>query len=195
MAKSATTKQNLIIRIMVIIVIISFVIIMIYDFDRRPSVEQAEVTPPAEQQEFSAIDQEINNLETLWHTHGNHPPIALKLAQLFSEKKDYLEAVRYYKIFLLIDTTSVSGEVRLDLSRAWYLAGQGDSARVVLQSILEENPDHQGGLYNLGALEANLGNSEDAQRIWKELIEKYPKGEMTHMALQGLELLKKKVGE
>jgi tetratricopeptide (TPR) repeat protein len=58
-------------------------------------------------------------------------------------------------------------QVLLDLAVAWEAAGDPASARDAIDRLLDRSPDDPAGLYDRGALEANLGNAAGA-RAWFE---------------------------
>lgn len=150
----------------------------------RPIVREPEpMDSPA------AAEADIPALEQMFREHPDHAPIALQLGNLHAAQGNYDRAMRCYRHFLSIDTSETGWQVRQDLARSLFALGRTDEARAELRWMLERHPQHPGALYNLGAIEANLGNGEDARRLWNELLRAQPDDENAQLAREGLKKL------
>jgi len=134
---------------------------------------------------------ELTHYEAMFRAHPDHSPIAMQLALLHSGRGNRAEAIRYYKIFLEIDTTATAWEARLDLAKEYFNAGMRDSARVEIALLEKLHSDHPGVLYNVGAMAANDGDFTKARDVWQRLVRLAPGSEEGKMAQSGLLKMKK----
>lgn len=133
---------------------------------------------------------EIAMLEKMWQDHPDHAPIALQLGNLYYDDGQYNEAIKFYREFLKSDTSASGYEVRLDLARALFQLRRSDEAKGEIENLLKVHPDHPSALYNLGAMEANLGNFAAAKTAWERLIQTHPEDTLATFAKQSLPMLK-----
>ena len=133
---------------------------------------------------------EIQMLEQMWKEHPNHAPIALQLGNLYSAENEHDKALLYYREFLKLDTTSMGWEVHLDVARTLYALHRPADAKNEVQWILNRQPDHPGALYNMGAIEANLGHVDAARAQWEKLIATHPQDTLAQFARESLKQLK-----
>ncbi len=133
---------------------------------------------------------EITMLEAMWKEHPNHAPIALQLGNLYSAEGAHPMAIRYYREFLKLDTSSTGWEVRLDISRSLYAMGRMEEAKNEVRELLKHEPAHAGGLYNMGAIMANTNQTDSARVYWERLIAKHPQDTLALFAKQSLGQLK-----
>jgi tetratricopeptide (TPR) repeat protein len=136
-----------------------------------------------------SVQAEIATLEKMWKEHSGHGPIALRLGNLYSDRNEFDKAEEMYRAFLSSDTSAAGWEVKLDLARCLFAQKKVDEARAELRGILEQHPQHAGALYNLGAIEANTGNTGEAKRLWAELVRVHPDDESAVLARNGLATL------
>lgn len=130
---------------------------------------------------------EIAHYEAMFRAHPNHSPIAIQLALLYSERKNHGESIRYYHIYLNLDTTATAWEARLDLAKEYFNAGMRDSARIEIAALENQHGDHPAVLYNVGAIAANDGNFAKAKAMWERLVNIAPESEEGKMAAKGLQ--------
>lgn len=137
---------------------------------------------------------QLTVLTEMWAKHPDHAPIALQIAQLYSDRGEHEKAVDYYRAFLKVDTTSNGYEAGLDLAQALFHLRLTDDAIVELKRIIKKNPGHPGALYNWGAIAANSGDAATARSIWNELIQLHPTDTLAIFAKKSLPLLDKPAG-
>lgn len=129
---------------------------------------------------------EIQMLEAMWKEHPDHAPIALQLGNLYSAEGAHPMAIRYYREFLKLDTSSTGWEVRLDISRSLYTMGRMDEAKNEVRELLKRDRFHPGGLYNMGAIMANTNQTDSARFYWEQLIAKHPQDTLARFAKESL---------
>ena len=147
---------------------------------------------PVTMPETNAEDphSEITMLEQMWKDHPGHAPIALQLGNLYAAENEHAKAVEYYREFLKLDTSSTGWEVRLDVAKSLYGLGRPGEAKAEVQRILDRQPNHPGALYNMGALEANMGQNVAARAHWEQLIATNPQDTLARFAQESLKQLK-----
>jgi tetratricopeptide (TPR) repeat protein len=163
---------------------------LVFTLAPREWFERAEVTEP----DMGTVmeqdpEHQLAMLEEMWSKHPDHSPIALQIAQLYADRGAYTQAVKYYREFLKVDTSSTGYEAGLDLAQALVHLRQTEQAITELRRILKRNPDHAGALYNWGAIAANSGDMVTAKQIWLELIAKHPTDTLAIFAKKSLPLL------
>ncbi len=181
----SSNKPSKVVSLIILLSIALVVTLVIILSNSKPDDTSPPKIPTAEM----SIEDEIKSLEELYQAHPDHAPIALRLGNLYASRKNHRKAIRYYRSFLSIDTSNAGWEVKLDLAKSLFALRKTDEAKSELNSILKIDPSHDGALYNLGAIEANLGNSAEAHRMWTQLLEHHSNGRMAELARNGLSRL------
>ena len=107
-------------------------------------------------------------LEEQLKQNPDHAPILLRLADLEQESGNSSAAVSYLKKVLAKD--SQNEEARLELGRLLYDSGDVDGAIRETKQLLTDHPGQVDGLYNLGAIYANLNRFDLAKDYWSKAI-------------------------
>ena len=81
-------------------------------------------------------------------------------------------------------------DIRFSISYVYYLNKDFDKAEENLNKILSYDKNNLNAKYNIGAVEANRGNSAKAKTIWTELAEKHPDTKIGKLAKASLAQLK-----
>ncbi len=97
------------------------------------------------------------------------------------------EAIKYYNKILNINKKRK--DILQSLTLAFYNKGDLKNAENTILQTLKFFPDDPESNYNLGAIEASKGNYDKARDIWKKLIAKYPKSEISNLAKNSLDKL------
>ena len=71
----------------------------------------------------------------------------------------------------------------------YYNQGDFNSAEQIVSEVLDYDKNNREAKYNLGAIAASKGDKEKAERIWEELIIKYPETEISKMARESIKNL------
>jgi tetratricopeptide (TPR) repeat protein len=98
--------------------------------------------------------------------------------------------VPYYRRYL--EHNPVNGEVWFDLADVHGRAGDWPAARAVMASRLELDPDDAAVLYNLGAIEAALGNVAAARGFFEKAAADTQAPAVARQAREALAALEKK---
>ncbi|MFC2170627.1 tetratricopeptide repeat protein [Calditrichota bacterium] len=162
--------------------VVFLLILLIISFGCAKSDKNSNESNEAEQSQLISIDYEISRLENLLKSHSPHAPVALKLGNLYAEKGNDQKAAEYFRKYLDLDTTRQAQDVRLDLAKSLFNTGRMIEAKSELNRLLEIDSIHPGALYNLGAMEGNLGNMQAAEKYWTRLIETNPQDSLSRLA-------------
>lgn len=110
-------------------------------------------------------------LAQLWST-PNDPELLAKLGYIYYVTRNFNEASGYYKRSVAIKDNAV---VRTELGRAYYYAGDPDSAIAEFEKVLKVDPNNANALYNLGLIKwQHKFDADAAVAAWQQLLKKNP---------------------
>lgn len=111
----------------------------------------------------------------------------LELARLLQDGHRIEEAVVTYRRHLRLEPQSRDGW--LDLAKAYGSLGRWHDALSASDSLLVRFPDDPSGLYNRGAVLANLGRKAEARQMWLKVSRQEADPQMQKMAEAALSRL------
>ncbi|MSO20302.1 MAG: tetratricopeptide repeat protein [Acidobacteria bacterium] len=132
-----------------------------------------------------AKEEEVHSLEKLLKENTDHTPILFRLAELSREMGKLSEAVGYLKDILKKDPDNSDGH--LELGRVLHELGDTKASIDEMNMVLAKNSRQVDALYNLGAIHANEGNLDQAQRYWNQAVASDPDSESGKNAHGGLQ--------
>jgi tetratricopeptide (TPR) repeat protein len=138
--------------------------------------------PPNPAHERAALEEQLKN-------NPDHPPILFRLAEMEREAGRPQGAVPYLKKILEHDASNQ--DARLELGRALYDSGDTDGALKETQRLLADHPGQVDGLYNLGAIYANLNRADLARQYWSQAVAADPNSDSGKRAKDALAQLAK----
>jgi tetratricopeptide (TPR) repeat protein len=99
------------------------------------------------------------------------------------------KASEYYERVLAIDPTNIT--VRTDLATSYYKTGQVDRALNEIQTVLQQSPDHETALFNLGIiLLSDKTDRKGAIEAWEKLLKEHPDSARSQELRQTIEELR-----
>jgi tetratricopeptide (TPR) repeat protein len=101
-----------------------------------------------------------------------HPPILFRLAEIERDAGHRDKAIAYLR--QILDRDRSNQDTLLELGRELYEAGDVDGAIQATKRLLDVNPRQVDGLYNMGAIYANLGQTDLARGYWSKAVESSP---------------------
>ncbi len=115
--------------------------------------------------------QILNNLERM----GN-PSTELLLTKgaVFSQLKDSVNAIKYFKAALIDAEPEDKDEIYLDLALEYVNLNDWNGALTVLKQAMKENPKNEGALYELAFCYDQMGDSEKAIQAYSDFIDENP---------------------
>ena len=130
---------------------------------------------------------ELTALREQLKQNPNHPPILFRMAQLSSEMGENGAAISYLRQLLKADASNL--EAHLELGRLLYADNDVPGAIAETEQILKKDSKQVDALYNLGAINANLGRNEVAREFWKRAVASGPDSDSGKRAKDGLQKL------
>jgi cytochrome c-type biogenesis protein CcmH/NrfG len=106
-------------------------------------------------------------------TKPNDAKLLAKIGDIYSDARQYKDAVEYYSRALRIDARNV--DVRTDLATAQFYGGNTDAAIAEFNRALQYEPKHVGALFNLGVVKWQ-GKNDPAGAVaaWERLLKANP---------------------
>lgn len=113
--------------------------------------------------------------------------LLLRMAHLKHDGHQLEEAVAYYERY--VDLRPDGRAPWLDLARCLGELGRWDEALTATETLLERFPGDPAGLYNQGAIFANLGRLDEARTVWQDVSKQDANPEMQALAADALDRL------
>lgn len=135
----------------------------------------------------SEFKQRMENLKSNYETNPKDTVNSKEYARLLAAAHKPEEAVEIFQSILNQDNSR--DDIRLELATVYYNLNQYDNAKIQLETILKNNPSSAEVIYNLGAIEASMGNMDKAREIWQKLVADYPESEAAQFASSALQNL------
>jgi tetratricopeptide (TPR) repeat protein len=148
----------------------------------EPAREAPASAPQNPAHERAALEEELKR-------KPDHAPILLRLAELEREAGRTAGAVPYLR--KVLEQDSKNEEARLELGRALYETGDVDGAIRETKQLLADHPNQVDGLYNLGAIYANLNRADLAREFWSKAVAAAPQTDSGRRAKDSLAQLAK----
>jgi len=100
------------------------------------------------------------------------PQLLAKLGSIYYMAHNFKEASTYFKRSVDRKDDVV---VRTELGRAYYYAGDPDSALAEFENVLKSDPNNANALFNVGMVKwQSKSDAEGAVAAWRQLLLKYP---------------------
>lgn len=96
----------------------------------------------------------------------------LVLARMLYDSHQIDASIPYFERFVRLAPGHLDSHI--DLSVAYFETKQYDQALKMTNTVLKKDPDNTIAMYNLGVINHIQDKPDEAKRIWKKLIEKYP---------------------
>lgn len=135
----------------------------------------------------SEFRQKMERLKSNYEANPGDTSNAKEYARLLAAAHEPEEAVKVYKSIL--DDYAKRNDIRLELATVYYNLKQFENAKREIETVFKNDPDSPDVQYNLGAVEAALGNNERAKTIWRQVINDYPGSEAARIASTSLQSL------
>ena len=144
------------------------------------------LAPSKENVDKSVIDK-MNKLENELTQGSNDTSKMLIFADYMIAGHQIDKGIYYYNKILDIDPNR--DDILLQLAIVYSNQHKFPEAIDVTKKMLKINPNNKIALYNLGALNATIGEKEIAKNIWQDIVTQYPKSKMAEKARQSLKKL------
>lgn len=129
-------------------------------------------------------EHELKELAVQLQKKPGHMPVLLRMAQLEREKGAMDDAAGHLRD--AIKSEPANQDAHLELGRLLYERNDVSGAIAETEKVLELNPKQVDALYNLGAIYANLGNTDRARSYWQKAVAVDASSDSGRKARQGL---------
>lgn len=135
----------------------------------------------------SEFKQRMEKLKSNYETNPKDTVNSKEYARLLAAAHKPEESVEIFQSILNLD--NARDDIRVELATVYYNLNQYEDAKKQLETVLNNNPSSTEVIYNLGAIEASMGNSEKAREIWEKLVADFPESEAAQFASSALQSL------
>lgn len=188
-----------------IILIITAIVLLVIFSDDKKSDEIAEVNSSsipnddihkgmndlASKPSSSNVNREIiNKLSDLENYVNENPTDTLKIreyADLLAAAHKQEKAISLYKRIIEIDPNRL--DIQSYLAVLYYNKELYSEAKKAIANILSANPNNTEAIYNMGLIEARIGDMKAAKKQWEDLITNHPNSKMSDLAREAIESL------
>jgi tetratricopeptide (TPR) repeat protein len=154
--------------------------------DPAPRGEPLSVSKPGRENVTTLFRDSIALLEARVQDDGSDTTALLALGRLWQDAHRATEAARYYERYVALNAGA--RQVWLDLADSYAQTGDWTRALRATESLLERFPADVAGMYNAGAIHANLGDSAAAAGWFRRVA---GQDRDRNMAARGVEALRK----
>jgi tetratricopeptide (TPR) repeat protein len=144
--------------------------------------------PPSSQNVSESFKHELNSLKDEVNRNPDDTVAMKKYADLLVASHKPRESIALYENILKKNPKRI--DILFSLSFVYFNSGDFSKAEEVTNKILHLDRKNQQAQYNLGAIAASNGNSEDARRIWTKLLSENPNSDLSSMINESLKNLK-----
>jgi Flp pilus assembly protein TadD len=156
--------------------------------DVHKGIQNPNSLPPSSQNVSESFKHELNSLKKEADNNPNDTVAVKKYADLLVASHKPHESIALYESILKKNPKRI--DILFSLSFVYFNTGDFGKAEEVTNKILHLDRKNQQAQYNLGAIAASNGNSEEARRIWTKLLSENPNSELSSMINESLKNLK-----
>jgi tetratricopeptide (TPR) repeat protein len=133
------------------------------------------MTAPSKENVVPVYQEKVAQLKASVEKNPSNAAHIASLARLLMDGHQTAEAIRYFEQVIVIQPKNDS--VLFDLSVCYYNEKKYDKAMETTEKILRFKKDNPKALYNKAMLFATKGNSGEAEKILKHLIDVAPRSD------------------
>lgn len=188
-----------------IILIFTAIVLLVVFSDEKKSDESADINSSsipnddihkgmndlASQPSSSNVNSEIiSKMNELEMYVNENPTDTLKIreyADLLAAAHKQEKAITLYNKIIEIDPNRL--DIQSYLAVLYYNNEQYSEAKEAIANILSANPNNTEAIYNMGLIEARIGDIEAAKKQWQDLITNHPNSKMSDLAKEAIESL------
>src|SRR5579859_1077626 len=132
------------------------------------------------------IDEALQTIAQLDQVSGGDPRTALNVGLMLASYARYPEAIQHFQLALTSDPAS--DDAKYDLANAFFQARAYQQALEVMQQLGEQARQDDAYLGLLGDVDAHLGRTAEAGKIFEKAIEKNPDNDRYALSLALLQM-------
>ena len=160
----------------------------ISDDDMHKSFESGD--KPSGANVTSEFKNKMNELDSYIAENPSDTVKLREYAELLAAAHNEDRAVELYNKILKIDDKRI--DVFSQLAILYYNKNDFNKSSEYLSKILIVDPNNAQAKYNIGVIEARVGDIAAAKKQWEDLLVNHPNTKMSDMAKESLEKLSKK---
>jgi len=130
------------------------------------------------------LEHELKELGVQLQKRPGHTPVLMRMAQIEREKGKLDDAATHLRE--VVHNEPENADAHLELGRNLYEKGDLNGGISETETVLKINPKQVDALYNLGAIYANLGNTERARLYWTRAVQADANAESGRKAREAL---------
>lgn len=142
--------------------------------------------PPSRENVSETFRNKLHELEMKYKRNPNNLESATELADFYLAAHDNSKAIEIYEKF----RDKLSIESLFNLTVAYYNLKNYKKAEEITKLILKKKPDEYRAIFNLGSINASMGEKEQAKKYWNDVINRFPQTEEAKKAKELLAILK-----
>ena len=120
----------------------------------------------------SMADKQAQPLLAQLQSKPSNPELLAKLGYIYYRTQNYREAATYYKRSVDLKDDVI---VRTELGRAYFYAGDPDSALAEFEKVLKSDPGNANALFNVGMVKWQIKSDVDgAVAAWQQILKNNP---------------------
>jgi tetratricopeptide (TPR) repeat protein len=131
-----------------------------------------------------AYRQQVRTFEDRIREDPSDTTAMRELGNLLQDAHQNDESARWYRSYL--ELSASSRQVRLDLAAVLAATGDLEGAREAMLALLGIYPDDARAQYNMGAISANLGRTDEARSWWEKVASQSGNLELKEKASRSL---------
>lgn len=144
-------------------------------------------TVPSAENVSSQYQSEVQSLTNRLQKFPDDTTHLLRLAILYQDGHQPQKAITRYEHYLKLHPGN--HQAWLDLTSCYGKISDWNKALATSKRLLDHFPDDPFGLYNLGAIYANMGQVKEARREWARIITLNTNPKVSSMASESLKKL------
>ncbi len=135
---------------------------------------------PSKSNVMPSIMQHMKDLQSQVEKDPKDTTKLRQYADFLNEAMQYDRAIRYYKRILKINPRRI--DIMSSLVYIYFDQKDMKDAKLYLNKILAVDKNNAQAMYNLGAVDANMGKRGMARKLWSKIVNDYPGTEIAKKA-------------
>lgn len=173
--------------ILVVPVVVAAIFLLSRNKTEAPHQQSTEAQQQAGMASMENVFAQLDSLKSVVQENPRDTTALLVLAEMYEIAKMSEQARDYYEKFLEVSPGNV--DVQLRIANTYFNEKNFASARELLESVLNKQPENPYALYNYGLTLHMSGEIEEAESTWQKVARLDPSGEVGNQARQALQVM------
>ncbi|MCB0731748.1 MAG: tetratricopeptide repeat protein [Ignavibacteriae bacterium] len=137
----------------------------------------------------NSFKQKLDDLKKFVEENPSDTSKIKEYADLLSAAHNPEKAIELYNHILTIDKNRI--DILSSMAITYFNKNDFISAKKYFEEIIEVDPQNVEAQYNIGVVDARIGDINAARKQWEDLVANHPNTKMSDMAKESIEKLKK----